>query len=167
MLRIKSPALVAILFFLTFFAAILTARDWYFSAKLFPFFAGFPGLLLAAVQVWREMTGWESRNAASGVQVDESYDETIDLSVRRQRTGWFFFWLLATAVGIWALGLPIALSVSLALWARIEGKESWIKSLSVGVVAFLIVWGLFTKVFGLGWPPGELFFLLGLPHLLS
>jgi hypothetical protein len=157
----------ALFFFVLFFVAVLTARDWYLSAKLFPLFAGIPGMVFAAIQAWREITGKDSRTETAGIQMDEQYDETIDSSIRRRRTTWFFSWLSATAVGIWAAGLPIGLSISLALWTRIEGKESWGVSLCVGTVTFLIVWGLFTKFFGLGWPPGEIFFLLGYSHLLS
>ena len=163
----RGAALFAFFFLVIFLAAVWIARDWYFTAKLFPFFAGIPGFILAATQFRRELTGWESRHEASGVQMDEALDESIDWTIRRQRTLRFYTWLLATAVGIWALGLPIALTVSLTLWVWLEGGESWLMSLCFGAGTFLAVWGFFTKLFGLGWPPGEILRLLGLPHLLS
>ena len=163
--KINGAALFALFFLLVFFVAVLTAKDWYFTARLFPLFAGIPGLVLAAVQFWRELTRWESRNLASGVQMDQAYDESADATVQRRRTMRFALWLLTTSVGIWAFGLPLALSVSLAYWVRSEGEESWVMSLGFGVGTLLVVWGLFTRVFGLGWPPGEIFRIFGLPHL--
>ncbi|MBI4526267.1 MAG: tripartite tricarboxylate transporter TctB family protein [Deltaproteobacteria bacterium] len=163
----RNATLVAGLFFLIFLSAVLMARDWYFTAKLFPFFAGIPGLVLAAIQVWREATGWEARNSESGVQMDEVYDETIVSSVRRQRTTRFLLWVTATALGVWFVGLPLALTLSLAIWTRFEGGESWLMALCMGAGTFLVVWGVFTKMFGLAWPPGQLFFLLDMPHFLA
>lgn len=90
----------ALFFFVLFLAAVLTARDWYLAAKLFPFFAGIPGMAFASIEAWREITGRDSRTEAVGVQMDEQYDETIDVSIRHRRTIWFFSWLSATAVGI-------------------------------------------------------------------
>lgn len=99
--------------------------------------------------------------------MDEAYDDSMDAALRRRRTIRFFSWLVVTAVAIRAFGLPLALSVSLALWVRFEGAQSWLRSVAFGLATFLIVWGLFTKFFGLGWPPGEVFRLFGLPHFLA
>jgi hypothetical protein len=166
-MRNRGATFFALFFAVIFLVAVWTARSWYFTAKLFPLFAGIPGFLLAGVQIWRELTGWELRHKVSEVQMDEVYDDSMDAALRRRRTIRFFSWLVITAVAIWAFGLPLALSVSLALWVRLEAEQSWLMSFAFGFTTFLIVWGLFTKLFGLGWPPGEILRLLGLPHLLS
>lgn len=163
----RGPALFALFFAVVFFVAVWTARHWYFTAKLFPIFAGIPGFLLAGVQIWRELTGWELRHEASGVHMDEAYDDSMDAALRWRRTMLYFVWLIVTAVGIWAFGLPLALSVSLGLWVRFEGGRSWLMSFTFCLATFLIVWGVFTKGFGLGWPPGEIFRVFGYAHFLT
>jgi hypothetical protein len=160
----RTPVLFALFFLLIFIAAVVAARNWYFTAKLFPLFAGIPGVVFAAIQIWRELTGWESRNAISGVQMDEAYDDTIATPVRRRRTIGFLVWIIGTALGVWLIGLPLALTVSLVAWTRLEGGESWLMAISMGAGILLVVWGVFTQLFGLAWPPGEIFFRLGASH---
>lgn len=143
-----------------FFGAFWIAKDWYFSAKLFPWFAAIPGAILCAVQLWRYTVGWEETHEARGMAVDEVYEQLAAPQVERRRTLEFWSWMVLTALGIWLLSMPIAAPLSMVLFARLVGKESWFLSLAIGLGTFALVWGLFVWGFNMAWPPGELFFWL-------
>jgi hypothetical protein len=145
---------------LVFVAAFWIARDWYLSARLFPWFAAIPGAVLCVVQLCRYVIGWEEAHQASAMAVDELYEPLESAQVERRRNLEFWVWLIATAAGIWLFGMTIAGPVFMALFARFIGQESWRFSFSLGVATFAFVWGLFVWGFDMAWPPGELFYLL-------
>lgn len=143
---------------LTIFAgAFWLAMDWYFSARLFPWFAAIPGAILCLVQLWRYAVGWEKTHAARGMAADEAYESLGSPQLERRRTLEFWSWLMLTAAGIWFLGMAIATPISMTLFARLIGREPWLVSLAIGSGTFALVWGLFVWGFNMAWPPGELF----------
>jgi len=60
-------------------------------------------------------------------------------------------------VGVWLLGIVIALPLFILLYMLIEGKDKWWISILFGAGSFLMVWGLFEGVFKIIWPEGLLF----------
>jgi hypothetical protein len=148
------------LFFLAvFLIAAWAGRQWPNIAKIMPVYvAAIPGLLLALVQLYREATEWETRKGKSGgMEMDEVREVNLEKKIEIRRTLTFFGWLIGGALGIWLLGIVIALPLLVLLYALVEGKERWITSLIMTACTYLLIWGLFEYLLESRWPPGLLF----------
>ena len=148
------------LFFLVIFlVAAVVGWEWPNIAKIMPVYvAAIPGLILVIVQLYRDATGWErSGNRASGaIDMDEVSDVQLDKATELRRTLMYFGWLIGGALGIWLLGLVIALPLLVFLYALIEGKEKWYVALIAAACTYALVWGLFEYMLETRWPPGAL-----------
>jgi len=148
------------LFFLAIFlVAAFVGWEWPDIAKIMPVYvAALPGLVLVLVQLYREATGWEARRGASAaIEMDEVTDVKLDKATERRRTLTYFAWFIGGALGIWLLGIVIALPLLVFLYALIEGKEKWSTSLIMTACTYLLIWGLFEYMLETRWPPGMLF----------
>jgi hypothetical protein len=149
------------LFFLAVFvAAAWVGWEWPNIAKIMPVYvAAIPGLLLVLLQLFREATQWEGRQrrGGGGIEMDEVYDVKLDKKIELQRTLTFFAWLIGGALGIWLLGIVIALPLLIFLYTLIEGKESWMAALIMTACTYLLIWGLFEYMLESRWPSGLLF----------
>jgi hypothetical protein len=146
--------------FFTFLAATVAGWSWPYIAKLMPVYvAAIPGLILIIAQLARDAFGKTSAAQTTGgsIDMDEVYDVKLEKSVEVRRTLIFFGWFIAGAVGIWLLGIVIALPVLVLLYTRLEGKESWITSLMMTAGTYLLIWGLFEYMLETRWPAGLLF----------
>src|SRR5499433_4430371 len=116
------------LFFLVVFVVAAWAGwGWPNIAKIMPVYvAAIPGLILVLVQLYREATDWEGRRggSAGGIEMDEVREVTLDKKVEFHRTLTFFAWFIGGALGIWLLGIVIALPLLVFLYALLEGKEN-------------------------------------------
>ncbi|HEX6438890.1 MAG TPA: hypothetical protein VF182_17270 [Candidatus Binatia bacterium] len=146
--------------FFIFLAATVAGWSWPYIAKLMPVYvAAIPGLILIIAQLARDAFGKAPAAETTGgsIDMDEVYDVKLEKSVEVRRTLIFFGWFIAGAVGIWLLGIVIALPVLVLLYTLIEGKESWITSLMMTVGTYLLIWGLFEYMLETRWPAGWLF----------
>lgn len=148
------------LFFLVIFVgAALWGWEWPNIAKIMPVYvAAIPGLILVLMQLYRDATGWErsGKAASGGMDMDEVTDVQLDKKTEIQRTLTYFAWFIGGAVGIWLLGLVIALPLLVFLYALIEGKEKWYVALIAAACTYALVWGLFEYMLETRWPPGIL-----------
>ncbi len=147
-------------FLLVFTAATFAGWNWPDIAKIMPVYvAALPGFVLVLVQLYRDATGWEARRRGGdgGIDMDETYEVKLEKKTEVQRTLAFFAWFTAGALGIWLLGIVIALPLLIFLYALIEGKEKWHTSLVMAACAYALVWGLFEYMLETRWPPGILF----------
>jgi hypothetical protein len=133
--------------------------DWPNIAKIMPVYvAAIPGIILVLVQLYREVTGWQGRRGtAGGIDMDEVSDVQLDRQTELRRTLGYFAWFIGGALGIWLLGLVIALPLLVFLYTLIEGKEKWYIALIATACAYALVWGLFEYMLETRWPPGILF----------
>jgi hypothetical protein len=148
------------LFFLAvFLGAAFVGWQWPDIAKIMPVYvAAVPGVILAVVQLYREATDWEARRQTSGgIEMDEVYDVKLDKKTEIQRTVMYFAWFIGGAVGIWLLGIVIALPLLVFLYMLIEGREKWIASVVMTACTFALIWGVFEYMLDMRWPPGALF----------
>ena len=147
------------LFLLIIFAvAIASGWGWPDIAKIMPVYvAAIPGLIMIMVQIFREVTGWETSGNTSGMDMDESGQNQLDEATARKRTLAFFAWFIGGALGIWLIGIVYALPLLVFLYALLQGKEKWLTSLITGGCAYLVIWGLFEYMLETRWPSGILF----------
>jgi Tripartite tricarboxylate transporter TctB family len=143
-----------------FLGAIWWGWDWPYIAKLMPIYvAAVPGLILVLVQLGREATGWENRreNQARGIEMDETHNVSIDRKSESRRTLTFFAWFIGGAVGIWLLGIVIALPLLVFLYMLVEGREKLAPAFVMTACTYGVIWGLFEYTLEMRWPAGQLF----------
>ena len=152
-------AKMTLFFLLIFVVGAVVGWDWPNIAKIMPVYvAAIPGIILVLVQLYRELTGWERRRrGAGGMDMDEVSDVQLDRQTELKRTWGYFAWFIGGALGIWLLGLVIALPLLVFLYTLIEGKEKWYIALIAAACAYALVWGLFEYMLETRWPPGILF----------
>jgi hypothetical protein len=150
---------LTLFFLLVFIVGAVIGWDWPNIAKIMPVYvAAIPGIILVLVQLYRELTGWERRRrGAGGMDMDEVSDVQLDRQTELKRTWGYFAWFIGGALGIWLLGLVIALPLLVFLYTLIEGKEKWYIALIAAACAYALVWGLFEYMLETRWPPGILF----------
>lgn len=150
---------LTIFFLLLFLGATVTGWGWPDIAKIMPVYvAAIPGMIMVLVQLYRDLTDWETRHAtASGVEMDEVADVKLDQTTELRRTLGFFAWFVGGALSIWLLGIVISLPLLVFFYALVEGKEKWFTSLILGVCAYAFIWGLFEYMLETRWPAGLLF----------
>jgi hypothetical protein len=150
---------MTLFFLLVFLVAAVAGWEWPNIAKIMPVYvAALPGLALVIVQLYRDATAWEKRRGTSGgMDMDEVTDVQLDKATELKRTLGFFGWFVVGALGIWLLGLVIALPLLVFLYALVEGKEKWYVALIAAGCTYLLVWGLFEYMLETRWPRGILF----------
>ena len=150
---------LTLFFLLVFVVGAVIGWDWPNIAKIMPVYvAAIPGIILVLVQLYREVTGWQARRGgAGGIDMDEVSDVQLDRQTELRRTLGYFAWFIGGALGIWLLGLVIALPLLVFLYTLIEGKEKWYIALIATACAYALVWGLFEYMLETRWPPGILF----------
>lgn len=153
---VNAESLFAFVFLLFFLAVIRTGSAWPFIAKLMPIYIGaVPGAVLALLQLYRSASGRET--TGGGVEMDETFVQGLTARVEHTRTLIFFVWFSCTAVAIWLFGIVVALPGFVFLYCLVEGREKlWICAF-MGVLAFVLLWGLFEGAFEVLWPKGYLF----------
>jgi len=146
------------LFLLIIFAvAVVSGWEWPNIAKIMPVYvAAIPGLVMVSIQLFREMTGWETGKNTSGMDMDQVSDAQLDKATERRRTLLFFAWFIGGALGIWLLGIVITLPLLVFLYALVEGGEKWLTALIMAACAYLLIWGLFEYMLETRWPAGLL-----------
>ena len=150
---------LTLFFLLVFVVGAVIGWDWPNIAKIMPVYvAAIPGIILVLVQLYREVTGWQGRRGTvGGIDMDEVSDVQLDRQTELRRTLGYFAWFIGGALGIWLLGLVIALPLLVFLYTLIEGKEKWYIALIATACAYALVWGLFEYMLETRWPPGILF----------
>jgi len=160
-IKLSAEAVFTFFFLLLFAFAIYTGWDWPMIAKLLPVYVvAIPGLVLAGIQLYRDLTGAEesqAETAGGGVDMDETFISGLEIRTEIVRTIVFFAWFIAGALAIWLLGIVIALPLLVFFYSLIEGRERWYVCLVLAATVFLIIWGLFEYLLESRWPPGVLF----------
>jgi hypothetical protein len=146
--------------FFIFLTAAVAGWNWPYIAKLMPVYvAAIPGLILIVLQLARDaFRKTPAAEASDGsVDMDEVYNVKLEKKVEIRRTFIFFGWFIGGAVGIWLLGIVIALPLLVLLYTLIEGKERWTSALVMTACTYLLIWGLFEYMLETRWPAGLLF----------
>lgn len=164
--RISGPAILVGLMFLVFAFAVWETREWPFAAQLFPLIAGSAGIVLAALQLYREVTGWERRHASTGTQMDEEFTVHGDARTDRHRTIGFFLAVALLSLAVWLFGMVLALPIGVFLYARFQARESLFSSAMIGLGFFLTVWLIFEQILKMSWGESMLMRFLWMSGLI-
>jgi hypothetical protein len=98
--------------------------------------------------------------ATSGVDVKLSDD--LDPKVRNRRTLLIAIWILLFYLLILLLGFPLAVPLFFFLFLRFAGKEGWVLSIGLALLAWGAFYALIVKLLVTPFPEGWIQRLLGI-----
>jgi hypothetical protein len=161
-LKITPPALFSFCALIFFCVFVYLAQDWRMQARLYPWAIGIPMLILAIVQVILDLKGIKAKQSSDATPMDYQFSKVTDPVTARKRTITMFSWLVGFFFGIWLLGFPIAIALMMFTYLKFQGRESWVLSIALTVIAWFFFWGLFVKLLTLPFPEGLIITWLGI-----
>ena len=132
------------------------------QARLYPWAIGIPMLILAVVQVILDLKGIKAKQSADATPMDYQFTKDVDPVTAKNRAIIMFSWLLGFFLAIWLVGFIISIPLMMFTYMKFQGKEPWILSTVLTVIAFVFFYGLFVKLLNLPFPEGLLITWLGL-----
>jgi hypothetical protein len=69
-------------------------------------------------------------------------------------------WTIGFFLAIWLLGFTYAVPLTILLYLKFAGGESWLMTATVTFFAWLFFWALFEKTLNVPFPEGLLFTLI-------
>jgi putative tricarboxylic transport membrane protein len=145
-----AAALFTVTIIIVLAAALWQSRNFGYRAGLFPWVIGTPTLILAFFQLGRDLLGKQKDHAA----------HEIDPRVVRWRTLSIIGWTVGCFVAIWLLGFSYAVPLTIFVYLRFAGGESWKMTVIVTFCAWLFFWVLFERMLNVPFPEGLLISLI-------
>jgi hypothetical protein len=164
-LKIRAAAIFSVCAFIFFCVFVYQAHEWRMQARLYPWAIGIPMLILAAIQVILDLKGVKTKQSTDGAPptpMDFQFTKEIEPAIAKKRAITMFAWLFGFFIAILLVGFSIAIPLMMFTYMRFQGKESWVLSLVLTVIAFTCYYLLFVKVLNLPFPEGLLLPWLGL-----
>jgi putative tricarboxylic transport membrane protein len=151
-LRFDSKALFSVVVVVLIALALWQSRNFGFRAGLFPWAIGIPTLVLALLQLSKDVTGRKKPKAAA------VWEAALDIppEVATRRTLTIIGWTVGFFVMIWLLGFAYAVPVVMILYLKFAGREKWPMTLIVTFFAWLFFHGLFERALNVPFPEGLL-----------
>jgi hypothetical protein len=137
--------------------AIASAWDWPAKAALFPLVIAIPLFFLAAAEVVWALLGSAARGA-SDFKLSDHLPQSVALRRTLIATGWILGFFLAIVL----LGFPVAVSVFVFAYLRVQGKRGWLFSAIFTAVVWAVFYGLFDLLLHLPFAEGVIQSALGL-----
>lgn len=152
-LRFDSKALFSVVVVVLVALALWQSRNFGFRAGLFPWAIGIPTLVLALLQLSKDVTGRRKPKAAPAV-----WEAALDVSpyLATRRTLAVIGWTVGFFVMIWLLGFAYAVPVVMILYLKFAGREKWPMTLIVTFFTWLFFHGLFERALNVPFPEGLL-----------
>lgn len=156
------PSFWLSLFFVVVIATgIITAANWRWDTRLFPWAIGVPALFLALWQLVIDFKGpetqaEEAKKPVAG-PVDIPADSTIPAEVRMQRTLRAMGWIAGFVLGIWLLGFLVAIPLFVFFYLVYEAQAAKAWAFVVAACSDLFIWIVFELLMHLAWPEAALF----------
>jgi TctA family transporter len=153
-LRFSSAALFTVVVAILLALALFQSRNFGYRAGLFPWVIGIPTLILALVQLSKNLWGREKPKAALA-----AWEAAVDVSpeVVRHRTVSILIWTIGFFIAIWLLGFSYAVPVAMVLYLKIAGREKWPITIAVSFFTWAFCYGLFERVLSIPFPDGLIF----------
>jgi hypothetical protein len=139
--------------------ALYSSLDWPFRTALFPRVIGVPLLLLALLET--ALCTFGSEKEREGHAVDFEFTTDVDPAIARRRTLEIAAWTLGFFGLILVVGFPLAVPLFVFLYLKVVGKERWLLALTLTVLSWLFMEGLFNRLLHIPFPEGWIFSLLG------
>lgn len=158
-LHFGAPALFSLSVIVLLAWALWTSRNFGYRAGLFPWVIATPTLILAVGQFFRDLYGKKKKAEVSGIAGAEPHVE-VEPKVARQRTISIILWTVGFFIAIWLLGFSYAVPLTIFLYLKIAGHESWTTTITVTFFSWLFYWGLFEKMLKVPFPEGLLITLI-------
>jgi hypothetical protein len=159
--RFDHRSLFAFVMMLIPVAAIWSARDWNFGARLMPMTAASAALLFCGLAFLRQLVtieggaaGAEASNAHAHEPLQQA--EPVPAHLVRSRGLRFFLWIAGALALGYGIGLIPALFVLMLLLARLEFAERWRTSVLLSVLMTVALWVIFDRIFAVTWSPSIL-----------
>jgi len=124
--------------------ALLQSRNFGFRAGLFPWVIGIPTLLLALVQLAKDVTRQKKDPDAE--------HEAIPPEAVRRRTLSIIGWTVGCFLLIWLLGFSYAVPLFIFLYLKLEGREGWLMTIAVTFFSWLFFYMLFERMLNVPFP---------------
>ena len=155
--RVDGETVFSLVIVLPLLAALWLSRHFAMRAGLFPWAVIAPTLLLAMIQLGRDLAGRRdgSRDAPPVGAA------SVTPALRRRRTWEIGAWLVGMFVAIWLVGFAAATFLTTFLYLRVGAGERWATSFALSVGGLAFVYGLFERALGVPFPPGHLLAWLG------
>jgi len=143
--------------------SIVTAIQWSWETRLFPWTIGIPSLFLALCQVYVDLTSSEvdGDEAPTSQILDIPTDQSLPKEVTRRGTVVAFGWLMSFAVSVWLVGFLVASPLFIFFYLRYQARAKMTSSCAVAGLTTLFIWGLFDQIMHVAWPDAVLFKLFG------
>ncbi len=143
-IHFSRAALFTLIIATTIAVALFQSRNFGFRAGLFPWVIGIPTLLLALVQLTKDIT-LHKKERADG-------HEAIPPAVVRRRTFSIIGWTLGCFLAIWLLGFSYAVPLFIFLYLKLEGREGWLMTIAVTFFSWLFFYALFERMLNVPFP---------------
>jgi len=152
-LRANPGALFTVVMLLLMLGLVMSAKQWQYQARLFPWAIGIPTLLLCFLQLGLDLFKTKSANDTAGM-MDLPVDRSVPVSVVVKRAVNIFGWIFGLFLCIYLIGFIISVPLFLVLYLSIQARESWNVTVTYALVMFLFLIGVFEMVLHIPWPPG-------------
>jgi putative tricarboxylic transport membrane protein len=143
-LHFGSAALLTLIIATIIAVALLQSRNFGFRAGLFPWVIGIPTLLLALVQLAKDVTRQKKDPDAD--------HEAIPPEAVRRRTLSIIGWTVGCFLLIWLLGFSYAVPLFIFLYLKLEGREGWLMTIAVTFFSWLFFYMLFERILNVPFP---------------
>ncbi len=166
--RANPGAILTLLIMAVFFAAVYTADQWQYQARLFPWTIGIPAVLLCVVQLCLDLfrIGDSVDSDDRGGMMDLPVDRGVPVSVVVRRAANTFGWIGGFFFVIWVVGFIITVPLFVFFYLTIQAQEKLSVSLIYTGAMLIFLLGLFHYILHIPWPAGLIegpqVFILGL-----
>jgi TctA family transporter len=154
-----TPAMFTTVVIIVMALALWQSRNFGYRAGLFPWVIGTPTLILALAQLTRDLYGRTKKSTVMPGGPAEA-EVAISPQLARKRTLWIILWIIGFFVAIWLLGFSYAVPLTILLYLRLAGGESWKITTLITFFSWLFFWVLFEKTLNVPFPEGLLFTLI-------
>lgn len=134
--------------------ALYATRDWPSNTALYPRVVSVPFILLATAEFVLSLRGRDG--GEGGRAMDVQMSSATEPAVAMRRTLVTVGWLLGFFAGIWLLGFPVAVPIFVFAYLKLQGRESWVTSISLSVAAWAGFYVLFVRLLHLPFLQGIL-----------
>src|SRR5262245_59296078 len=135
--------------------ALWQSRNFGVRAGLFPWVIGTPTLLLALLQLIKDLRGHEK---VSGPTESEGAIH-VSPELASRRTWVIIGWTIGFFLAIWLLGFSYAVPLTMVLYLMIAGREKWPITAVMAFGSWVFFYLLFERMLSVPFPDGLIFTL--------